>query len=273
MSVNPEQIAVDALKDWLLGALPARVAALNAANVAVVKSRPGPFTLAAGTLLIGTERGTTTSVTIAGGSYTASDLATAINGTPVSGVTASADADGRLVLTASTAPSVGTDSVVCVGANDNNAALGWHDAGEYVVRSALVAPDWKQLRDGWPAAPPDGANNSFIIIFEDRTAQSVAAERHYREMHTVTVHAMVLAPIGTSEVRDRRRISLAVAAIREALSGDTGRMLGNTSAGAVQLARVTSTAIAGKDLAWRGVPALFDVATVVFSVRIFLSHL
>lgn len=274
MSVNPEQVAVDGLRDYLLAHLPARVAVLNAANAAVLKSLVGPFALpSGGTLTLATARDAAgTAVTLpTGAAVTAAAIVSAINGTPVSGLTASADDAGRLVLTRDAAPADGTDSVVAVVDGAINTVFGWDIAGEYIVRSWLTAPDWKHFRDGWPEAPPDGTAKAFYVVIEDRGSKFAGAAP--REMNDVVLNAAVLAPLGTSEIRDRRRITLCVSAIREVLSTPAGRGLGNASAGAVQLARVQSSAVAGKSLLFKGTPAFFDVANIVFHVRVFCAPL
>lgn len=270
--VRPSALACEALREYLLQHLPARVATLNTARFAVVKSAlAGPYVIASGALLIGTSRPASTSVTLPTGTVTAATIATAINAA-VTGVTASADTDGRLVLTATTAPSAGTASAVAVGASSANATFGWDDDGAYEVRSALLAPNWKGVLDGFPVALPD-YGRSFAVILEDR--EDVPLGGYRRDMHTVTVGMSVWAVDRNVQVhRSREYVQAAVQAVREVLTSDEGRTLGRAALGDVQHVEVSRAKVRGMpfqafDEAKRPLGAPADVASMTVSVKVF----
>lgn len=271
--VRPSALACEALREYLLQHLPARVATLNAARFAVVKSAlAGPYVIASGALLIGTSRPASTSVTLpTGAAVTATAIATAINAA-VTGVTASADTDGRLVLTADDAPIAGTASAVALGPSSANATFGWDDDGAFEVRSALLAPNWKGVLDGFPVALPD-YGRSFAVILEDR--EDVPLGGYRRDMHTVTIGMSVWAVDRNVQVhRSREYVQAAVQAVREVLTSDEGRTLGQAALGAVQHVEVTRAKVRGMpfqafDEAKRPLGAPADVASMTVSVKVF----
>ena len=273
-NVRPSALACEALREYLLQHLPARVATLNAARAAVVKSAlAGPYVIASGALLLGTSRPAATSVTLpTGAAVTATTIAAAINAVPVSGVTASADTDGRLVLTAATAPTEGVASAVAVGASAANSIFGWDIDGAFEVRSALLAPNWKGVLDGFPVALPD-FGRSFCVIIEDR--EDVPLGGYRRDMHTVTIGLSVWATDRNAQVhRSREYIQAAVQAVREVLTSDEGRTLGQAALGAVQHVEVSRAKVRGMpfqafDEARRPLGAPADVAAMSVSVKVF----
>ena len=272
--VRPSALACEALREYLLKHLPARVATLNAARFAVVKSAlAGPYVIASGALLLGTSRPASTSVTLpTGAAVTAATIATAINASALTGVTASADDDGRLVLTADDAPTEGTASAVAVGGSSANSVFGWDIDGAYEVRSALTAPNWKGVLDGFPVALPD-YGRSFAVILEDR--EDVPLGGYRRDMHTVTVGLSVWATDRNVQVhRSREHIQAAVQAVREVLTSDEGRTLGRAALGDVQHVEVSRAKVRGMpfqafDEAKRPLGAPADVASMTVSVKVF----
>ncbi len=272
--VRPSALACEALREYLLQHLPARVATLNAARFATVKAGlAGPYVIASGSLMLGTSRPATTSVTLpTGGAVTATTVAAAINAA-VSGVTASADTAGRLVLTADVAPTEGVASAVCVGPSTvGNPIFGWDTDGAYEVRSALLAPSWKGVLDGFPVALPD-FGRSFCVILEDR--EDVPLGGYRRDMHTVTIGLSVWATDRNVQAhRSREYIQAAVQAVREVLTSDEGRTLGRAALGDVQHVEVSRAKVRGMpfqafDEAKRPLGAPADVAAMSVSVKVF----
>lgn len=271
--VRPAALACEALREYLLRYLPSRVATLNAARAAVLKSSlVGPFTISSGSLLLGATRPASTSVTLpTGAAVTASAIATAINAA-VSGITASADTDGRLVLTADDAPTEGTASAVAVGASSANTIFGWDDGGVFEVRSALTAPNYKGVMDGFPASLPD-YGRSFCVIIEDR--ESVPLGGYRRDMHTVTMGLSVWAVDRNVQVhRSREYVQAAVQAVLEVLTSDDGRTLGRATQGDIEHLEVTRVRVRGMpfqafDEAKRPLGPPADVAAMTVSVKVF----
>lgn len=230
VGVQPEALAARSLRDYLLRWLPAKVAQLNALRGAVVKSATvGPFTVASGNLVLASAReGATTSVTLPTGSVTAAAIATAINTAAVPGVTASADGEGRLVLTGA-APTEGVASCVSVRTSTNNALFGWPSEGCYDVVTALTAPTWKGVMDGGPQTIPD-FGRTFAVVIGDRSAVEVGGSR--ADMHTVTLDVSVwVADRANGQHRTRESLQSAVRCVRELLDSDDGRTLGRGTVG------------------------------------------
>lgn len=277
--MTAEALAVKALREYLLANLPARVAAINAANVAqLVAARPGPYVVpASGALLVGTSRGTTTTNSLTAGSRTAAEVAAEIL---TSGITATADSLGRLVLTSTTAPALGatvasdTPSVVAVGAHATcNALFGWDAGGESVVTSPLRAPNHKHLRDGWMTRAPDGAAGCMWVVLGDRQTTLAPDAKHQRDEYLVEVSVDVLVPSYSGEERTRERITNAVRAVREVLTGG-GRGLGGFNQG-VLLCRLLRTRIAGMPFGFESGSTppnqLFDAAHLTVGIRVFVA--
>lgn len=283
--MTAEAIAVKALREYLLRALPARVTARNTANVAqLVAAKAGPYTVpSSATLTVAASRGGAgTAVALTSGSRTAAQIATEVTTAAPSGLTASADDEGRLVLTATAAPTLGatvaadTPSVVAVLAGATaNPVFGWDAGGESVVTSPLRAPNHKHLRDGWPSRAPDGAAGAFYVILGERQTTLVSDARQQRDEYLVEMVADVFVPSGTADERTRERITNAVQCIREVVASTEGRSLGAAADG-VLLCRLVRTRIVGMPFSFetRGQPSpsqLFDAATLTFSVRVFVA--
>jgi lysophospholipase L1-like esterase len=230
VGIQPEALAARALRDYLLRWLPAKVAQLNALRGAVVKSAAvGPLTIASGALVLASAReGATTSVTLPTGTVTAAAIATAINAAAVPGVTASADGEGRLVLTGA-APTEGVLSCVSVRAAANNLLFGWPEEGCYDVVPAITAPTFKGVMDGGPATIPD-FGRTFAVVIGDRSAVEVGGSR--ADMHAVTLDVSVwVADRASGGHRTRETLQACVRAVRELLDSDDGRTLGRGTVG------------------------------------------
>lgn len=230
VGIQPEALAARALREYLLRWLPAKTAQINALRAAVVKSAAvGPFTIASGTLVLASAReGNATTVTLPTGTVTAAQVASAINAAAVPGVTASADGDGRVVLTAA-APTEGVLSCVSVrGTGTGNALFGWPAEGCYDVESALTAPTWKGVMDGMPATLPD-FGRTYAVVIGDRSA---VGDTPRKDMHTVTLDVSIwVADRGEGQHRTRELLQSAVRCVRELLDSDDGRTLGRGTVG------------------------------------------
>lgn len=141
MTVAVDQIAIDAFVTHLRDRLGAELATQDAARAAVIRCPVGPYTISNGSTLI--VNGVTATLAISG-SQTASAVATAI-GSQLTGVTASADSDGRLVLTRTglsgpVGPSDDAPSQLVLGAGTANASLGLVQTVSDVQRLSISAP-------------------------------------------------------------------------------------------------------------------------------------
>lgn len=220
--VRAEALAVEALRGWLLMQLPAKVDALNAARVAVLRApRAGPYTITPGWELQVGEPGSEVAVELTGGEMTAEHVAEDINAVGIPGMTASADSFGRLVITADDTPAEDAPSVVGLGAEPEgvaiNRAFGWPAGGTQVVRSALVAPGFGEVVDGEPDHGHLGA--SFWVVIGSRVA--VPRQNIRSDIHLVTIQLEVLV----AEPSNRRDGALelvgeACRAIREVILED-----------------------------------------------------
>jgi hypothetical protein len=230
IGIQPEALAARALREYLLRWLPAKTAQLNALRAAVVKSAlTGPFTITSGSLVLASAReGATTSVTLPTGTVTAGQVATTINAAAVPGLTASADGDGRLVLTGGV-PTEGVSSCVSVRTSTANGLFGWPTDGCYDVVSALTAPTWKGVMDGMPATVPD-FGRTYAVVIGDRNAVEVGGTR--ADMHTVSLDVSIwVADRGEGQHRTRELLQSAVRCVRELLDSDDGRTLGRGTVG------------------------------------------
>jgi hypothetical protein len=269
MGVKAEQIACQALREWLLLKLPAKVTSVNTDRAAVLKApRAGPYTIpASASLKLGTVIGSEAADAITAGTRSTAQVVADLS---TAGITATADTDDRLVLTSTTAPTSGVPSTVALGADTTgaNAAFGWDPGGERVVRSALVAPTSKGVADGWPITPDLGPG--FWIILGDRSSQELGV---HRDEYLVAVDLAILrADPNTSQHRSREHIHACVRCVREVLLSDAGRTLGRASFGDIMFVRESGCRIAGKPFAFqsdKGVSPLMDVATLDLEIRVY----
>src|SRR3990172_1541204 len=117
LATDPTTRAVRALATTLRDLLPAKITTADAARFAVVTCATGPYTVP----LSGTLKINTSTMALTSGSRTAAQVAAEIS---VSGVTASADADGRLILTSTTAATEDAPSKIEISNGTANASLG-----------------------------------------------------------------------------------------------------------------------------------------------------
>lgn len=276
-----DALVVQALREYLLRYLPAKVAQLNALRPAVLKSAlVEPFTVPAGAVLrlsASSGEATPTSVTLTAGVRTSAQVAADITAAAVPGLTASVDEAGRLVLTSDAAPAEGAPSVVVVArdtdgtsATDSNEAFGWAEGGEHVEVPALVAPSWRGVVDGRPLTAPD-MEQGFWVMLGNRTVRPTHPGIR-RDTWNVTFAVEVWRPFAANAPahRSREAISSCVRAVRELLEAGDGRYLGRQGAGDVQLVTITDVTINGDPVSFTELPGvLFDFARLTLNVRVF----
>lgn len=278
MAVKAEQLACSALRSWLLMQLPAKVAAVNALRAPVLTSPyAGPYAVTSGMTLrpstLGVD-GTFTDVALTTGSRTATQVAADITSASISGLTASADSDGRLLLTGS-APSSSAQVVALGGESIGaNALFGWDAGGEKVVANPVTAPTYKGVADGLPVVPDMGPG--FWVILGRRSSVPVQPDMR-RDEYLVTVDMLVMHRETNVFVhRSREHIHSVVRCVREVLLTDRGRHLGREATGDIVKVSEKSCVVDGVPFSFQGSPGgppppngLFDRAFLQLGIRVF----
>lgn len=285
MAANPEQLAAEGLVDYLRLHLPAAVASVNAARAAVLKTPgAGPWTVAVGLKLwLSAVSTADTGFEVAmpsGAGVTASAIADAINlVAPSPSLTASADDDGRLVLTSDTPPAA-PSTVSFVGAlqnadasRDANVTLGWDIGGESVTRFPVLPPTYRGIHDRYPVTMPDGGIGLWVVLADrDTRPWPDGGEGMRRGESEVTFNVEVLQPEMTlTPSRSAERIGAAVRAVRETLLTVRGRQLGNE--GTIIRLDILDSSILARSIVFNDSQAAFqggfDLAALTVAVRVF----
>lgn len=274
-----EQAAAQSLREWLLLQLPAKVAQVNAARYAVLKSAIAePFTIATGAILqlsFTSKDGPFTPVPLTpGATRTAAQFAADVNA--VRPGTCTTDSDGRWVITSLTAPVAGTPSVVSLGAettSGTNSRFGLDPGGEFIINSALVAPSSKGVADGWPLTPDLGPG--FWVIIGDRQSNPKAPGPRTDE-YLVALELAILSPAPPGEShRSREPIAACVQCVREVLLTTRGRQFGapgSTAAAAIVYSEEQGAMVAGRPFRFNtrdAVNPMFDIATMKLVAKVF----
>lgn len=284
MAANPEQLAAEGLVDYLRLHLPAKVAAVNATRAAVLKTPgAGPWSISGGRLILSAVSPSDTGVIVqlpTGGAVTAAAIAAAINTADVGNtMTASADADGRLVVTSDTAPAApGTSSFIGSlqhpnPALDGNVVLGWDIGGESVTRFPVLPPTYRGIHDRYPVLMPDGGIGLWVVLADRKTRPwPDGGEGMRRGESEVTFNIEVLQPEMTlTPSRSAERISAAVRAVRETLLTVRGRQLGNE--GTIIRLDILDSSILARSIVFNDSQAAFqggfDLAALTVAVRVF----
>lgn len=272
--VAPDALVVQALREYLLRYLPAKVAQLNALRPAVLKAALAePYTVPSGAVLQLSAAGheaAPTAVPLTAGVRTSAQLVADVAAVAPPGLVASTDEAGRFVLTATAAPTSSSPSLIRAAADTTgaNLALGWADGGEHVEMASLQAPSWRGIVDGRPLAVPD-MGQGFWLMLGNRTVRPTHPGIR-RDTHNVIFAVEVWRPFSSDVHRSREAISSCVRAVRELLEAGDGRYLGRQGAGDVQLVTVGDVTINGDPLAFQEVPGvLFDLARLTLNVRVF----
>lgn len=237
-----EALVTNALRDWLLWQLPAKVASINGIRFATLRATtPGPYTIPASATLGLSHtfnNATFTAFSVPSGSRTTAQMVTTIN-TAMGGTPASADADDRLLYTSPTAPVAATPSKVWLRggtATDCNSIFGWDPGGEKELVTALVTPQRKGVRKGLPQVPDFGpAGTVAVIIGNCSSKPSPGGPR--RDQHYVTVD-MDIIRVDTQQQDSAEPIEAAVRCVREVLLTDAGRQLGRARNGDIALTEI-----------------------------------
>lgn len=237
-AVKPEVVAVEALREYLLRTLPAKVTSINSERAAFLKSTVAePFVIASNMVLkLATTAGQFSAITLTSGSRTATQVAADINA--VVNI-ASVDSKLRLKLTSPNAPTSSTPSVVIVGTDSTsaNAVFGWDPGGEKVMREAIAAPSNQGIRDG-ENHTLDLKRGFGIVIGEKRTTEAFPNVRHDERFVLMTCAVYVPIPQGSEESYSEHSESC-IRAIREVVLED------RTLDSRVQLAELVSSTIYG----------------------------
>ena len=226
---TPDQIAVDAFVAHLRDRLQAECVASDALRAAVIRCPRGPYTVAAGQTLI--VNGSTATLTLTG-SQTAAALAADI-GAQLTGVTPSADSEGRLTLTRAVAPADDAPSQIVLGQGTVNTALGLVPSVNDVQRLSISAPSCIVL----PAAIERSRPVDRPVIAVERTDEPTAAPLK-GEVWAVGISLTIVFPaaVGNAEsaLEALRALCGAVrACIRTGDSRGRNKIGGSTFGGAV----------------------------------------
>ena len=274
----PESLAIQALREYLLQYLPARVAQLNGLRSAVLKTPGiGPVTIpASASLKLSTvsRKDAPVTVPLTPGVRTMAQISAEIVAAAVPGLFPSVDGAGHLTLSSA---SPLTDHVVLSLQTDTtgaNAALGWDAGGEHVVVGQIVAPSFRGVSDGHPVTAPDMGKGMYVILGDRATTlwPDPAGALRRDEAETTVMVEVYRPEMAVSPHRSREAISSCVRAIREVLSTNTGKQLGRASAGDVVFCRITNAKIASRPFSFRDsktINTLFDVAHLTITVRTF----
>lgn len=270
--VNPEAIACSMLREYLLAYMPLRLADINSARRATVKSATlGPWAISSGQLTLATARGAAGSaVTLpTGPAVSAATIAAAIT-TAAIGVDAYGDSAGRLVLLSGDDVTSTGSSALVVLPGASNFLFGWPAEGCHDVRGLINEPTWKSVMDGWPVGIPDAKTMS--IILGDRDTTPLGGYR--RDEYLVTVELAVWnVDAAVTGHRTREAIQACVQCVREVLESDEGRRLGDVT-GVIQHVSVGRVRVRGMpfsafDEQRRLIGPPSDVASMQVQVKVF----
>lgn len=278
--VDPEGLAIRALREWLLRALPAKTAALNLTRNATLRAPGiGPFTIPSGASLKVSAvslQGAWTTAPLTSGTRTATQLAADVTTAAPSNVTAGVDGSGYFYVTSDVEPSASANlnSFMGVGSDSTgaNLAIGWEAGGEHVLNPPLRPPSFRGVTDGHPVMAPDMGKGMWVIL-GDRSTVMYQNNSYRRDEYETTISVEVYRPDANQNPnRNREAISSTVRAIRECLMSDTGKQLGRASAGDIVFAKVINTKISSRPFSFEGSNSpnvFFDVALLTVVVRTF----
>ena len=284
MTVRPEALAAATLREYLLLQLPSAVATVNLERAAVLKAPgAGPYTIPSNAVLKVSKTdkaGTTTSIPLTAGSRATAQLVTEINATVAN--LASADTEDRLTLTSDTTPSGSTLSVVAVGADSTgaNSAIGWDVAGEWVVRTALVAPGNRGVADGLPLGgffePSQLGNGRVLVTIGDRSSTPTRGNPRLHEWDCLLEVGVFRAEPQQVVHQTRDGIQAAVEAVRSIVNTVAGRQAGSTTAtvGTILYSEEKSCMVAGLSYRFQrqetgAASPVFDMAKLKLLVRVY----
>lgn len=277
MAIQPEAMAVDALRGYLLLNLPAKVTALNAVRKATLVSpraltTPTPENAA---LRISSHVAGATDILIGGFGGSVSTLVNVINAElGALGLAGRLDKAGRLVIESATGVTDG-DRAVVLGEEPEPGAyafLGFDSGGNRAVRTPLVAPTFRCVTDGWPLMPEFQGNGVINVVIGDRTTQpwggNVRSDQHQVDIIVTVMRATQTVALQTS----REGIESSVRAIRELLNEDRrlGDPLSESGDRAIMLTEEVASTVSGRPLQFDELRGhLFDTAELRLRVRVY----
>lgn len=281
MSILVTQLVTRIFREYMLAKLPAEVATVNADRAPVLKATvPGPYTIS-GTKklsisLTGIDSGYLDTGAFTASSQTAAQLAATINASPGLAGVASADTEGRLLLTGA-APTGAAPTIIAAkdatGAAGTAALFGWENTGERVIRAPLVAPGWKGVANGLPYYADMGPG--FWLIIGRRMCQPIARSNSTVRTFEYQVGfelGLMYRETNVQSHRDREGIESVVRCVREVLLTADGRQLGRSGTGDIVLVEEKECTVEGTPFAFAGDNApkgVFDRALMLLSVRAF----
>ena len=201
--VQSETVVAAGLRDFLLRALPAQVASVNAGRYALLLAPfAGPYTVLAGqSYTFRDNAGTVATYTQpAPGSVSAATLATALQSAFTGAgcrLTASADTRGRLSVVAQDAPASSPSLVELLPETvaGSSLPLGWDAGGNVAMKGLLVAPTYRNIYDGVPMVWDLGGEGVINVIIGDRSTTPLGANiRNDQHNVTLDVHVLVASP-------------------------------------------------------------------------------
>ncbi len=282
MAIYAEQIAVTAMREYLLRKWATYASSVFSTKYAVLKSsNTGPAPLASGDKLsLSADNETFTEVTLTGNGHAA--IASDINTAAPPGLEAGVDANGLLYIKNTTALTqdgfAGVFLGPAVGASTVNRQFGWSLGGESIVLGLpggdLYGTSYlSQVVDGWPDSPlfDSGVN----VIIGDRSSVPAANSRQDTYEVDLEVVVLVAPPVHGANVRNRDAIHSCVRVVREAILAD--RTLGCYAAGTqvlggVQMTWETSCRIPGQpyefEVEGKNLPPM-DAAFMNWKVRVY----
>lgn len=240
-TVQAERKALDALRAYLLRALPAKVDAVNATRAArITAPRAGPYTLpGSASLALGTDPASLVTVALTAGVRTATQVAAELDAAFPGALVFGVDEQDRLYIQAD-APSAGAKSVVALGADETGAAaaIGLPPGGDLLVRNAIVAPVARAIVDGEPGGMD--FSDGFYVVFRERTSEPRSSNIR-DDTHRVAFRAEVIAAEPDASARGSQEyLEACVRAVREVIYED------RTLDGLVMLAELLSVRYRGQ---------------------------
>lgn len=226
--------ALAALMRTLKDELPGRLSTLDASRIGKVVCPPGPYTIPAsgGLVLNGV------AVSLTAGSRTAAQVAVEINATVGITVSAAADADGRLEISAPSAPAAAVASEVRIDEATANEALGLaHGDGSLVL--ALGARRMAFLERAWRIT--DGVPRPTLSLETFSTARRQPVRL---DLEPVQLRLLLLFPGMGSEAATQEAVRAIASELADVVADGDGRgphlVGGETYGESIELARVTS---------------------------------
>ncbi len=279
---SPLMIATQALREWLIMQLPAKVAAINSDRAPkLIAASAGPYEIPVSGItgapisLSSSRGGPWETPPLTSGVRTATQVATELN-LVLSDLVASVDADDRLVITGE-APDADDGIITAVALKADavaNAPFGWPVSGEHVTAAPIRWPTYNGVCDGNPLYPFDNSQGFWVVI-DDRecTLYPDVETGRRRNEFLCTFQVNIYRPdVNAQPYRSREAIASCARAVREVLQTSEGVQLGRGSNGDIIVTDVVSEKISGTPFTFSNskTPNLaFDVASLIIRIKVF----